>query len=216
MDRPVDLGLYLVTDAAIASERALARLVEGAIDGGVTCVQVREKSIATRLFLDRVRAVLSVARPNGVTVLVNDRVDVALAAGADGVHLGQDDLPPREARRLLGPGRTLGVTAGDPEAARRAEADGADYLGSTAVFRTATKPDAGDPIGLHGLAAIVRAVRIPVIGIGGIDAANAASVLATGAAGIAVVTAITRAESPRAASAALAAVVHAARAGVPR
>lgn len=211
MVRPIDLSLYLVTDEHLARGRDLAGIVAWAIDGGVTCVQVRDKSGATRRLLERVRAVRAVASPRGVPVLVDDRLDVALAADADGVHLGQDDLPAKDARRLLGPARILGVTAADPAAARRAECDGADYIGSTAVYPTATKPDAGPAIGLDGLSAIVRAVRIPVVGIGGINRENAALVLAAGVAGIAVVSAILGAPDPRLAAAELATVVRVAR-----
>ena len=210
MRRPLDLSLYLVTDDGTVAGAALGSLVAAAITGGVTCVQVRDKSASTRRFLERVREVQAVARPLGVPVLVNDRVDVALAAEADGVHLGQADLPAEPARRLLGAERILGVTVGDPGAARRAAAEGADYLGSTAVFRTATKADAGPPIGLAGLVAIVRAVRLPVVGIGGIDRSNAAAVFETGAAGIAVVSAICGAADPRRAAAELAEIARAA------
>ncbi len=212
MAPPIDLSLYLVTDEGLAGGRDLAALVAAAIDGGVTCVQVRDKGGATRALFERVRAVRAVCRARGVPLLVNDRLDVALAADADGVHLGQDDLPAAQARRLLGPQRILGVTAGDPAAAGRAERDGADYIGSAAVYPTRTKPDAGPAIGLDALAAIVRAVRIPVIGIGGIDRASAAAVIGAGAAGIAVVSAIVGAGDPRAAAAELRAIVERARA----
>jgi thiamine-phosphate pyrophosphorylase len=219
MRRPADLSLYLVTDEDLARGRDIVELVARAIDGGVTCVQVRAKSLETRTLLDRVRAVRAVAAPRGVPVLVNDRLDVALVADADGVHLGQDDLPAAEARRLLGPERILGVTAGDPEAARRAEAAGADYIGTSAVYPTATKADAGPGIGLAAVRAIVSAVGIPVVGIGGIGPAQAAAVIAAGAAGIAVVSAIVSAPDPRAAAADLATIVRRAqteRDGSPR
>ena len=211
MTRPLDLTLYLVTDDRPAASD-LRALVARALDGGVTCVQVRDKSGATRRFVERVRQVQAVARPFGVPVLVNDRLDVALATDADGVHVGHDDLPAATVRSLLGPRRILGVTAGDARAALRAAADGADYVGSTAVFRTATKADAGPPIGVTGLAAIVRAVPLPVVGIGGIDRTNAASVVATGAAGIAVVSAICGAADPQLAAAELARIVRSTRA----
>jgi thiamine-phosphate pyrophosphorylase len=209
--RPPDLSLYLVTD-----ERPdLGPVVRAALEGGVTCVQVRDKASSTRCFVERVRAVLAVARPFGVPVLVNDRLDVALAAGADGLHVGQEDLEPEAARALLGPARILGVTAGDGEAAHRAAAAGADYIGSTAVFPTSTKIDGAPPIGLAGLAAIVRAAVLPVVAIGGIDRTNAGDVMATGAAGIAVVSAICGAAEPRRATEELARIVRAARVEAP-
>ena len=215
MKRPIDLSLYLVTDDG-SRGADVAALVARAIEGGVTCVQVRDKAGSTRRFVARVHEVLAVARPKGVAVLVNDRLDVALATDADGLHVGQDDLDPRTAHALLGSERILGVTAGDPQAARRAADDGADYVGSTAVFPTPTKADAGAPIGVLGLAAIVRAVRLPVVGIGGIDRTNAAGVMTAGVAGIAVVNAICGAADPRLAAEELARIVRASRAEVPR
>jgi thiamine-phosphate pyrophosphorylase len=204
MKRPPDLSLYLVTD-----ERPdLGPLVLAALEGGVTCVQVRDKTSSTRRFVERVRTALAVARPFGVPVLVNDRLDVALAAGADGLHVGPEDLEAGAARALLGPARILGVTAGDGEAAQRAAAAGADYVGSTAVFPTSTKADASPPIGLAGLAGIVRAAPLPVVAIGGIDRTNASDVMATGAAGIAVVSAICGAAEPRRAAEELARLVR--------
>jgi thiamine-phosphate pyrophosphorylase len=129
-----------------------------------------------------------------VPFIVNDRVDVALAVDADGVHVGQDDMPARLARKLIGQGKILGVSAGSLEEARRALSDGADYVGASPVFSTPTKPDAPSPMGLEGLRVLAAALAIPVVAIGGINAGNAESMLGCGAAGIAVVSAIVSAE----------------------
>jgi thiamine-phosphate diphosphorylase len=146
------------------------------------------------------REIVRLGRERGVPVVVNDRADLALAIDADGVHLGAGDLPPAEARRLLPRPKIVGVSTATPGEARAAEAAGADYLGAGPVFATATKPDAGPPIGLEGLAAIVAAVGIPVVGIGGIHAGNAAVVIEAGAAGVAVVSTLMTAEDPEAAA----------------
>lgn len=210
--RPLDLTLYVVTDRGLARGRPLTEVVAQAIAGGATAVQLREKAASTREMVELALALRRVTREAGVALIIDDRVDVALAVDADGVHVGQDDMPAALARRLIGPERILGVTAGTEEEARRAEADGADYLGCTAVFPTATKPDHREPLGLEGLERLVRAVRIPVVAIGGIHAANAADVVARGAAGVAVVSAVMAADDVRAAARQLREAVERARA----
>ncbi len=144
-------------------------------------------------------------------LIVNDRIDVALAVDADGVHVGQTDMPAVTARALLGDERLLGVTAADSAGAERARRDGADYIGCSAVFATPTKTDTGPPIGLRGLQDMAAAVQLPVVAIGGINAGNAAGAIRAGAAGVAVVSAIIAADDPRAAAAELAAIVRQAR-----
>jgi thiamine-phosphate pyrophosphorylase len=191
-----NLTLYFVTDGRADGGRSLVEITRAAIRGGATAVQLRDKSGGTREMLELGCTLLELTRAAGVPLIVNDRLDVALALGADGVHVGQDDLPAKEVRRLIGPERILGVSAGTASEARQAEADGADYVGAGDVFGTRSKPDAGPPIGLSGLAAITRAVSIPVVGIGGITEANAASVTKAGAAGVAVISAITRSPNP--------------------
>lgn len=146
------------------------------------------------------RVVLELTRAAGVPLIVNDRVDLALILGADGVHVGQDDLPADEVRKLIGPDRILGVSVSTLEEARRAVLDGADYLGAGDVFGTPSKLDAGPPIGLERLAKIAQAVPLPVVGIGGITEANAASVIQAGAAGVAVISAIVGSPNPGAAA----------------
>ena len=187
---PSDLRLYAVTDRrALPAGVTLAQAVEAALDGGVTCLQLREKEASAGEILALARTLLPLCRARRVPLLINDRVDIALAAGADGVHLGQEDLPLPEARTLLGPDRILGATAHTVEEALRAQAEGADYLGVGAMFPTGTKtntiPTSADP-----LKAICAAVSIPVVAIGGVTAQNLPTLAGTGIAGAAVVSAI--------------------------
>jgi len=192
----MDLSLYLVTDRPLSRGRPIEEIVSSAIAGGVTTVQLREKDTSTGEFLDLALRVRTITRESGVTFIVNDRIDIALASDADGIHVGQDDMPADVARRLIGPDRILGVTAADAEEARTAIAAGADYIGCNAVFATPTKTDTGTPLGIAGLEELVRSIDVPVVAIGGINTTNAAEVLATGAAGIAVVSAIVSADDP--------------------
>lgn len=196
----VDYRLYLVTDRALARGRATAEVVCAAVAGGVTCVQVREKDVGTREFIEEARAVQAALRGTGVPLIVNDRVDVALAIGADGVHLGQRDMAPADARRLGPPGWIVGVSAELVADAVRAERDGADYVGVSPVFATPTKADHAAPLGLAGLQAIRAATKLPLVAIGGIHAGNAREVVRAGADGLAVVSAIVAADDPRAAA----------------
>ncbi|KAF5829310.1 Phosphomethylpyrimidine kinase-domain-containing protein [Dunaliella salina] len=183
------LWLYAVTDPDLNQRhgRSLRNAVTAAIAGGATMVQVREKSACGGAFLAEVKSVLPVCRAAGVPLIVNDRVDVALAAGPDvGVHVGQEDIPASEVRQLLGPNRILGVTVKSVEEALRAKQDGADYLGAGAVYASSTK-DSG-VIGLPGLAKVCTAAApVPVVAIGGIQTANALEPLRAGAVGVAVV-----------------------------
>jgi thiamine-phosphate pyrophosphorylase len=195
--------LYVITDPALSLGRSHAEIARAALEGGADAVQLRDKS-STGCNLSRwSREIQPLARKLGAVFMVNDRVDVALVAEADGAHVGQDDLPAREARRLLPRPRILGVSAGSLDEARRAEKDGADYVGIGPVFPTPTKPDAGKALGLERFAAIAAAVSIPVVAIGGITVENVASVFAAGAAGAAVVSAVVSAEDMAAAARAL-------------
>ena len=196
----VDVSLYLVTDRSLSKGRATAEVVREAVAGGVTCVQLREKACGTREFLAEVRAVKAVLQGTGVPLIINDRVDVALAVGAAGVHLGQQDMPISDARRLGPPGWIIGISAESVEDAVRAEGEGADYVGVSPVFATPTKTDHAPPLGLDGLRRIRAAVKIPLVAIGGIHAGNAREVMAAGADGLAVVSAIVAADDPRAAA----------------
>ena len=214
MDR-IDYALYLVTDRRLSRRRTTIEIVREAVAGGVTCVQLREKDCGTREFLEEARALRAVSRALGIPLIVNDRVDVALAVGADGVHLGQQDMPLADARRLGPPGWIIGVSAESPADAIRAENEGADYVGVSPVFATPTKADAAPPLGLEGLRNIRAAVKIPLVAIGGIHAGNARAAIRAGADGLAVVSAIVSADSPRAAAAILRREIDAEKGGKP-
>ena len=196
----IDYSLYLVTDRALACGRPLADVVRAAVAGGVTCVQLREKEASAREFAVAARELLALLRPLGVPLIVNDRIDVALAAGADGVHVGQQDLSVADARRLGPPGWIVGVSAESVEDAVRAEREGADYVGASPVFATPTKADHAAPLGLDGLRRLRAAVKLPLVAIGGIHAGNARETVRAGADGLAVVSAIVAADDPRAAA----------------
>jgi thiamine-phosphate pyrophosphorylase len=201
---PAALALYVVTSATVVPGRDHVDVARAAIAGGATAIQLRAPELDDRGLLRVAREVVAVGRAAGVPTIVNDRVEVALAARADGVHLGQGDAFAEAARRL-GADEVLGISVSTPIEARGAEAAGAAYLGVT-VWSTATKPDAM-PVGLEGLRAVVGATRLPVVGIGGIDATNAAEVLATGARGVAVISAVAAAPDMVAAARDLRAVV---------
>ena len=192
----IDYSLYLVTDRLLAGGRPLTEVVAAAVAGGATVVQLREKHCTTRDFVELARALKNQLHGSGVPLIINDRLDVALAAGADGLHLGQQDMTIADARRLLPPGMVIGISAESLADAIAAEKEGADYLGISPVFATATKVDAAPPLGLEGVAAIRATVRLPLVGIGGINVENVTSVIAAGADGVAVVSAIVAADNP--------------------
>lgn len=195
--------LYVITDLALSRGRSHAEVARAALEGGADAIQIRDKS-STAYNLSCVAAEIQpIARKFGAALLVNDRVDVALLSGADGAHVGQDDLPAREARRLLPRPRLIGVSVSTREEARRAQKEGADYLGAGPVFATSTKPDAGEPLGLERLAEIAASVTVPVVAIGGITIENVARVFEAGARGAAVVSAVVSAEDVAAAARAL-------------
>lgn len=186
----MDWGVYVITDRKLSRGRSHLEVAGEAIEGGATAIQLRDKEASTKELVEAGLALRKFTWGKGVTFIVNDRVDVALAVEADGVHLGQDDMPIRLARKLMGPERIVGASAGNVEEAIRAEREDADYLGVGSVFATGTKPDAGPPIGLAGLKEIVRAVHIPVVAIGGINEDNAGEVIRAGADGVAVISAV--------------------------
>jgi thiamine-phosphate diphosphorylase len=189
------LRLYLVADPNQSSGN-LRDQVEAALRGGVTAVQLRWKSATDRELLEEAMTLAAMCKVHGALFFVNDRVDIALASGADGVHLGVDDLPIEDARRLGESSLTIGFSPETDEQANRANLRGADYLGVGPVFGTASKSDAGPAIGLEILSRRVATAGIPVIGIGGITAENAGQVISAGAVGVAVVSAILRAADP--------------------
>lgn len=200
MRRPRDWRLYLVTDRRLAGSRPLADVVAGAVRGGVTAVQLREKKCGTREFVELARSLKALLAPHGVPLIVNDRVDVALAAGADGVHVGQSDMDCRDVRRLLGPGAIIGLSVETMKQAKGAAALDVDYLGVSPIFSTPTKTDTISEWGLSGLAALRHVSKHILVAIGGIHASNAAEVIEAGADGIAVVSAICAASDPEAAA----------------
>ena len=215
MTRRFDPTLYLVTDPELARGRRLTDVVAAAVRGGVTLVQLRDKHAGGRSLLERARALKSVLDPLGVPLLVNDRVDVAHAAGA-GCHVGQSDLPAAAARAILGPDAILGVSLDNPEQARAIDPAMVDYVAHGPFAATATKADAGGAVGAEGLAAARRLTGLPLVAIGGIDARNAAAAVRVGADGIAVVSAIMAAVDPEAASRELRAAIEGAEAEVER
>lgn len=191
------LTLYLVTDRAMARDRPLDDVVNEAVAGGVTCVQLREKHSSTREFLQQAERVGRVLEGSGVPLIVNDRVDVALAVGADGVHLGQQDMPYPVARALLGPDAIIGLSVESMADVEQANDWDVDYLGVSPIFETPTKRDTRGSWGLDGLARVRAMTRHPLVAIGGINWRNVADTVRSGADGIAVVSAISAAADPR-------------------
>jgi thiamine-phosphate diphosphorylase len=199
-------GLYLVTDERQDLDRR-RRVVEGALDAGVRVVQLRDKTAMGGAFFEEARALAALCHDHGAILIVNDRADVALAAGADGVHVGQDDLPLAAARLVVGEDLLIGVSASFVDEVVVAEQEGADYVGFGAMFPTPTKQDA-EYAGPALLAEARQRVRLPLVAIGGITAANAGQVLAAGPDLLAVVSAVCAAPSPEAAARELLHLVH--------
>jgi len=194
-----DCTLYLVTDAGLLAGRDFMSGVGEALAGGVTMVQLREKNLCGRSFYELAMAIRGLTRAYEAPLIINDRLDMALAVDADGVHLGQDDLPAKVARGLLGEGKLLGISAATLKEALLAEEQGADYVGVGAMFATTTKDDVRR-VSLPQLLAIKQALAIPVVAIGGITAENARQVSATGVDGLCVAKAILGAKDIRAAA----------------
>ena len=183
------LRLYGVTDRAWVGAQTLYQQVESALKGGVTCIQLREKQLDDREFLQEAIAIQALCKSYGVPLIINDNVEVALACGADGVHVGQRDMEAHRVRQLVGPGMIVGVTAATPQLALQAQAQGADYLGVGAVFGSTTKLDA-KPLARETLEEICKLVEIPVVAIGGIDRQNILQLAGSGVAGAAIVSGI--------------------------
>lgn len=202
------LRLHVLTDRAGSRGRDLFSVAEAALAGGATVIQLRDKMASTAQLLEEGRELRKLTRAHHALLIVNDRVDVALVLDADGAHVGQDDLPAHIARRLLGPKRILGVSAGNLAEAAAAVAVGADYLGVGPIFGTQSKADAGAPIGTRLLSELAGRYSIPLVAIGGITAENAGSALRAGAIGIAVISAVAGAEDCRLAASHLATAIH--------
>lgn len=196
-----DLSLYLVLDPDLCrGAEDMLRTTEEALEGGVTIVQLRAPTWKKRALAACARDLLEMLRPRGIPLIINDHADVAAAVGADGLHVGQDDLSSADARRIIGPDMILGLSAGNVDEVRGVDPALVDYLGIGPVWATATKKDAGAAVGLEGLASLSAASPLPVVAIGGIGASNAADVMRTGVDGIAVVSAICGQASPRTAA----------------
>lgn len=193
----IDYSLYLVTDRKMVGDRVWIDVVMGAVAGGVTVVQLREKDIDATEFTALATALRQRLDGYGLPLIINDNYEVAMATGADGVHVGQNDISCKELRKIVGDKLVIGVSVSTVEEAIDAESEGADYLGISPVFDTPTKTDTPTATGLYGLRKIRAAVRLPLVAIGGININNAASVIASGASGLAVVSAIMAASDPQ-------------------
>ena len=200
---PDALRLYLVTDQSLMRGRPLADVVAAAVQGGVSCVQLREKNLGSRDFLAQALMLKKLLAPQCVPLVINDRIDIALACGAEGVHLGQSDLPVAQARQLLPPQVFIGWSVETMSDVLQSATLPLDYLGVSPVFATPTKTDTGTAWGLEGLALVRAATALPLVAIGGMHAGNARQVLRAGADGLAVVSALCAADDPQAAAAGL-------------
>jgi thiamine-phosphate pyrophosphorylase len=211
----VDVRLNAIVDPERANDRPLAEIARLVVAGGATLIQLRDKYGSTRRMIEEARAIKAAIAGSGVPLVVNDRVDVAIVAEADGVHVGQDDMRVEDARRLLGPKAIIGLSIKSVALANAAPADLLDYVGVGGVYATTSKDNPNPPIGPAGLAAIVAAFRarkrgLPIVGIAGIDAGNAAPVIAAGADGVAVISALSMSGDPQAAARELRGIVDAA------
>lgn len=201
------LKLYLVTDRALSLGRSLEEVVSEAVAGGVTIVQLREKDAPTGEFVQLGKRLKEILKPYGVPLIINDRVDVALAVDAEGVHIGQSDMPYEIARELLGPDKIIGLSVESMDDVAEANQFDVDYIGISPVYGTPTKTDTAEPFGLEGLRKAVAMSVHPTVAIGGMNKDTAAEVMQTGTDGIAVVSAISSALSPREAASDLLAIV---------
>jgi thiamine-phosphate pyrophosphorylase len=208
----VDLRLNAIVDPERANGRTLADLARMVVAGGATLIQLRDKYGSTRRMIEEARAIKAALAGTGVPLVINDRVDVALVAGADGVHVGQDDMAAEDARRLLGPEAIIGLSIKTVALASAAPLDALDYAGVGGVYATTSKDNPNPPIGVAGLRDIVAAFRarrhdFPICGIAGIDAGNAAPVIEAGASGVAVISALSMQDDPEAAARTLRGIV---------
>jgi thiamine-phosphate pyrophosphorylase len=198
-----DLSVYLVTDRPLSLGRDMEWIVEEAVKGGVTMVQLREKECSTREFIELAFRLKQKLTPYGVPLIINDRADVALAADADGLHIGQSDMTYEMARRILGKNKIIGLSVENIDQVHQANTLDVDYIGISPVFSTSTKTDTASPFGLEGIRQVMAVSKHPAVAIGGINSDNVVDVMKAGANGIAVVSAICSASSPREAALAL-------------
>lgn len=195
----IDYSLYLVTNRENKSKENFLKIIEESIKGGVTLIQLREKTVSTQEFFNIATNVKEITKKYNVPLIINDRIDIALAIDAEGVHIGQDDMPTKIARKIIGPNKILGVSAHNLKEAKKAEENGANYLGIGAIFTTTTKDDAND-VSIKTLKRITESVDIPTVAIGGINLENANQLKNTKIAGFSVVSAIMEAKEPKIAS----------------
>ncbi len=193
----IDLSLYLVTDSGLTRGRDLRDVVREAVAGGVTIVQLREKEMATGEFVALARELKALLTPHNVPLIINDRVDVALAAGADGVHIGQSDMSYDDARRLMGKDKIIGLSTENLVEVEQANSLDIDYIGISPIYDTSTKTDTAPPFGLEGCRQAVAATHHPTVAIGGMNLATVSDVMACGVDGVAVVSAIISADDPQ-------------------
>lgn len=189
LNKNIDYSLYLVTDRSLIGERSLKNCVMDAVKGGTTIVQLREKDLSTLEFYNEAVELKELLNTNNIPLIINDRLDIALAVSADGLHIGQQDMPVTVARKLIGDNMLLGVSVYTVAEAIAAQNNGADYLGVGAMFPTSTKSDA-ITVTIDELAKIKKAVSIPVVAIGGITLSNAGSLLCTGIDGLSIISSI--------------------------
>lgn len=208
MAKHFSLDLYLVTDRALCGERSVESVVEEAVAGGVNIVQLREKHCSTREFIDLAGRIKALLVPYGVPLIINDRLDVALAVDADGLHVGQKDMAAATARRLLGRNKILGLSVESVLDVRAADLHLLDYISASPIYFTPTKTDCARELGLAGLQSVRTLTDLPLVAIGGLNAANIAPVIEAGADSVAVVSAICAATDPQAAAADLAALIR--------
>jgi thiamine-phosphate pyrophosphorylase len=192
-----DLSLYLVTDRTLSYGRDIEWIVEEAVKGGVTMVQLREKDCSTRDFIELAIHLKKTLSSHHIPLIINDRLDVALAANADGLHIGQSDMPYKMARHLFGKNKIIGLSVENMEQARQANNIDVDYIGISPVFNTTTKTDISVPFGLEGIREVMSFSKHPTVAIGGVNLSNTANIMEAGANGIAVVSAICSANNPK-------------------
>lgn len=208
MKKEMDLSLYLVTDRSLTLGRSLDEVVEAAVKGGVTVVQLREKNCSTKEFLEQAIRLKACLKPYGVPLIINDRLDIALACDAEGLHIGQNDMPYETARRILGSDKIIGLSVESMQDIVEANELDVDYIGISPVFDTTTKQDTAKAFGLEGLHEAVKLSKHPAVGIGGINLTNATDIMKAGADGICVVSALMSAKDVYAATVELRAALN--------
>jgi thiamine-phosphate pyrophosphorylase len=197
MKNKIDLSLYFIVDRALAGRRNVEQIVRDALAGGVTAIQLREKHMSTKPLIAWANKLKAIVSEFGIPLIINDRIDVAVAVDADGVHLGQDDAPIDVARKLLGADKIIGLSAHTRKEALDAEKTGADYIGVGTVFSTSSKKDIQKIIGTSGLNRIRKNVSLPMVAIGGVNENNLTQVMKTGVDGVAIISAIMNSSNPK-------------------